>query len=868
MTNENILAIRTSIEGLSESINGLNGLITGLATAAGQAEKTAKANKSLTETFSDLVLQTAFVIGPIEKIGSIMVDTTIKTDRMNSMMNAASGSAEKAAKNMQFVSSISNKMGTDIYATADSFSKLTAATNGTVLEGERTQKMFEALSAANTKMGGSTADLTGMMNAFSQMISKGTVSMEELRGQLGERLPGTMAVAAKSMGLTTQALMDQVASGNVLAEDLLPRLAEAINTAYNDGKFDTARANINRLSNEWEVFKQNITNSDWVNMAIKQVSSAIDGINMRFKSASTSQQLLLKESQLQFWNESDALTRTMLTVTGRGVNTTEIKSQIDNLKKIQEEQSKLSPTQTALPPQSAYVTQTKEFLEKHEYDKLTIIKNARAKELKENQEAWARAIKTQEDSGTRILEITEAFNQRELAINKQYDDKQQQELDRLAKPGIRAQKKEEREAEKEQRQYETMMERSRDVMAALQNDYMNITAKTTTDGIKKIDELAAAQIQAEENRVRNAHITGKQLEQAEEQLQKNIKAINEKATADKIELQRKTKDQIVAYEDNLSMDIAKINSDKLKQLKLVHEAELKEIKDRYDKERELAVRSGVNTNNVDTLYNNLLLAKEKKYSEDRMRISGGYWEKLSLKVRDSGLDQANMMDTFTNQMVDATMSSADMIASGFAEMATNSKASWNDMALSIIKSIEMMIAKMMALWAIQQLVGLAGGAIGGETGGLISQSVGMSPFNGSGMWASFGAANGSAFDNGQVQPFADGGIVNRPTYFNMKNGRGLMGEAGPEAIMPLSRDSSGKLGIRTTGERSNSGGISIGSINVSVPADKNPEKQGQLIGSAIQRQIKQLVQLEVKDSIRPGNILNPSKTIGGSTVLT
>jgi len=56
-------------------------------------------------------------------------------------------------------------------------------------------------------------------------------------------------------------------------------------------------------------------------------------------------------------------------------------------------------------------------------------------------------------------------------------------------------------------------------------------------------------------------------------------------------------------------------------------------------------------------------------------------------------------------------------------------------------------------------------------------------------------ADGNVISKGNVIPFARGGIVNGPTVFPMANGAGLMGEAGPEAIMPLSRAANGKLGV-------------------------------------------------------------------------
>jgi len=83
------------------------------------------------------------------------------------------------------------------------------------------------------------------------------------------------------------------------------------------------------------------------------------------------------------------------------------------------------------------------------------------------------------------------------------------------------------------------------------------------------------------------------------------------------------------------------------------------------------------------------------------------------------------------------------------------------------------------------------GALGGGGGGGVMSMFGL-------------YANGAAFAGGNVIPFARGGaftnsIVNRPTVFPMANGAGLMGEAGPEAVMPLKRDGKGRLGVTVAG---------------------------------------------------------------------
>jgi hypothetical protein len=111
------------------------------------------------------------------------------------------------------------------------------------------------------------------------------------------------------------------------------------------------------------------------------------------------------------------------------------------------------------------------------------------------------------------------------------------------------------------------------------------------------------------------------------------------------------------------------------------------------------------------------------------------------------------------------------------------------------------------------------------------------------------SANGNAFGANGIIPFAKGGIVNSPTLFPFAKGTGLMGEAGPEAIMPLQRGANGKLGVLATG-----GG---GDINVVVNVDasgssvEGNEQEGQQLG----RVIAAAMQAELIKQKRPGGLL-------------
>ncbi|KXF90486.1 phage tail tape measure protein [Phaeobacter inhibens] len=104
----------------------------------------------------------------------------------------------------------------------------------------------------------------------------------------------------------------------------------------------------------------------------------------------------------------------------------------------------------------------------------------------------------------------------------------------------------------------------------------------------------------------------------------------------------------------------------------------------------------------------------------------------------------------------------------------------------------------MAQSMIQTTYSAAMKPVTSHIGGLLSDGVGklmsgILPF-----------ADGAAFSQGRVMPFAKGGIVSGPVSFPMRGGTGLMGEAGPEAILPLTRGADGALGVRSQGGRATS----------------------------------------------------------------
>lgn len=269
-TNAAKLAGATSNLGSSASsaTPQVNKLATAIGTMVGAANRAASATNPLRAFKNELVAMVAASAGLYavkEQLVSIWEAGTALQSNQMKFATAFDGVAE-GSKELEYARSVALNLKLPLNTLTKSYADLALSAKGTSMEGEGARKVFVAFAQTARVNQSSAESLEGTYKALTQIMSKGKVQAEELRQQLGDRLPGAMQLMAQGLGVTTEKLDEMMEKGQLTREALLNMAAAASERVGPQltAALNSPAAKLADFQNRITIFKETVAGSGFL----------------------------------------------------------------------------------------------------------------------------------------------------------------------------------------------------------------------------------------------------------------------------------------------------------------------------------------------------------------------------------------------------------------------------------------------------------------------------------------------------------------------------------------------------------------------------------------------------------------------------
>lgn len=226
---------------------------------------------SLTGAFGKFTSIVSTTISILERIGaatqfafSSILRELDKIQGFHAIMSVSVKSTDAVTQSYAFLRRTADQLGVQFDALTGNYAKLVAALPEGTDRIRIAERVFMGLAMASRTLHASNQDTQLMFYAITQMASKGVVSMEELRRQLGEKLPGVLQIAAKALNTTADELEKAIRKGVVNSAKFLPIFGDALIRTFAESSEIAATsvsASLNRLTNVWVDFVKEILDS-------------------------------------------------------------------------------------------------------------------------------------------------------------------------------------------------------------------------------------------------------------------------------------------------------------------------------------------------------------------------------------------------------------------------------------------------------------------------------------------------------------------------------------------------------------------------------------------------------------------------------
>lgn len=265
----------TKVQGLERELRQVSGTMTVADKAAGLL-KNSIGQITAGNVIADGI---GYLVNKVKELGVGFVTTISDAERLRRGLNAVYKDAQLTGQQMEFLRSTAVGAGVSVSELGPAFLKFAASTQAANIPLQVTNALFSATARAAGTLGLSGEQVNGMLEALSQMAGKGVVSMEELRQQLGDRLPGAFSLVAKGLGITEASLIKLVESGQLAARDLFPALTKGLQSMQGE---------VSGLNVTWENFRnvlvgvaQDAGDAGWLQIltaALKVLGGIIGGV--------------------------------------------------------------------------------------------------------------------------------------------------------------------------------------------------------------------------------------------------------------------------------------------------------------------------------------------------------------------------------------------------------------------------------------------------------------------------------------------------------------------------------------------------------------------------------------------------------------
>lgn len=216
-------------------------------TNLGRVDKSAKSATSSVFSFGNAIGAYAGI-----RVAKVAFDNALAFDRISNRLKAATVSTAEFNEKQATATRLANQLGVDLLASSRGYATLLAATRGSGVEGAVTDQLFESILKTSAALSLTADETNSVILAFGQVASKGRAAAEEIRGQIGERIPGFYVKLAGALGKTTAELTKLLDNGLLSSDEALKASAVALEQAFGQKALDNANsitAEYNRLSN-------------------------------------------------------------------------------------------------------------------------------------------------------------------------------------------------------------------------------------------------------------------------------------------------------------------------------------------------------------------------------------------------------------------------------------------------------------------------------------------------------------------------------------------------------------------------------------------------------------------------------------------